>query len=140
MSAAWSETIPYEYGHGKARKRKPYLWLTLKGLRGAGEVSINGLVDTGADKSVLPKGYAKMLGYKDDDLRTATVNQLQGSVSGWAAKEPCTAFVRGVKEVKFEMKPLFVDGLQVLWGRGDLMSTYEVCVSEKRKQLTLRLS
>lgn len=138
MATGWSETIPYEYGHG--RTRRPYLWLTLNGLRGTPEVSVNGLVDTGADKSVLPKGYAEMLGYKDNDLRTTNVNQLQGSVSGWAAKRSCTAFVRGVEEVKFEMKPLFVDGFHVLWGRGDLMKAYEVCVSEKKKQLTLRLS
>lgn len=137
MGPGWSETIPYERRQG--RTRRPYLPLTLEGLRGTGLVSVAGLVDTGADKSVLPMDFVEMLGYREQDLRRANVDQLQGSVSGLAARKPCIAFVKGVEEVKFEMKPLFVDGPHVLWGRGDLMKTYEVCVSEKKKELTLRL-
>ena len=41
---------------------RPYLWLTLKGPRGGPEVPIVGLVDTGADKSVLPIDYAQLIG------------------------------------------------------------------------------
>lgn len=102
-------------------------------------VPISGLVDTGADKSVLPVDYAEILGYKVDDLVPVEVGQVEGSVSAWEARKPCEAFVSGAEAVKFEVSPLFVATLNALWGRSDLMITYEVSVSEKAQELTLRL-
>jgi len=52
--------VPYrELGFGGAR---PYLFLHVTGLNGRDRV-IPGLVDSGADSSVLPAGYAPILGY-----------------------------------------------------------------------------
>lgn len=87
---------------------RPYLWLVLTGPYGGEEILISGLVDTGADRSVLPIDYAQTLGYKVDDLAPA------------------------------EIKPLFVAGLNALWGRADLMMNFAISVSEKNRELILQ--
>lgn len=52
--------VPYsELGFGGAR---PYLFLQVTGLDGRGR-TIPGLIDSGADNSVLPAGYAPIMGY-----------------------------------------------------------------------------
>lgn len=129
MERPWSATAPYTPGsEGHPRS---YLWPTLTGPRGDPEVPIVGLVDTGADKSVLPIDYAQLLGYKEEDLAPVEVGQVEGSASAWDAQKPCEAFVNGVPTIKFEIRPLFVATLDALWSRADLMMTYVVSVSEK---------
>lgn len=44
----------------------------------------------------------------------------------------------GIPEVEFEIAPLFVASLNVLWGRADLMMSFTISVSEKNKELTLQ--
>lgn len=128
-------TAPYKPGpDGQLR---PYLLLTLLGVKRGLEVDILGLVDTGADRSVLPIDYAEELGYTVDDLEPREVSQVEGSASAWVAKRPCQAFVDGLPHIKFEVEPLFVAGLNALWGRADLMMNFTVSVSEKDKELTL---
>jgi hypothetical protein len=57
--------IPYrELEFGGAR---PYLFLHVTGLDGRGRM-IPGLIDSVADSSVLPAGYAPLLGYGRTDL------------------------------------------------------------------------
>jgi hypothetical protein len=101
------------------------------------EVEISGLVDTGADRSVLPIDYAEELGYAIDDLAPVDVSQVEGTASAWIAKKPCQAFVDGLPDIKFEIEPLFVASLNVLWGRADLMMNFKIGVSEKDRELTL---
>jgi hypothetical protein len=75
-----SGIVPYRAGaDGQMR---PYLWLVLTGPYGGEEILITGLVDTGADRSVLPIDYAQTLGYKIDDLAPAEIGQVEGSASG----------------------------------------------------------
>lgn len=131
-----SENVPYRAGpDGQIR---PYLWLVLTGPHGGEEILISGLVDTGADRSVLPIDYAQTLGYKVDDLRPTEIGQVEGSASAWVAQKPCQAFVDGITGIKFEIEPLFVAGLNALWGRADLMMSFTISVSEKDQELTLR--
>ena len=111
--------------------------LTLNGLKQ--EIMISGLVDTGADRSVLPIDYAEELGYTVDDLAPVEVGQVEGSASAWLAQKPCGAIVDGLPELKFKITPLFVASLNALWGRADLMMAYTVSVSEKNQELTLQL-
>jgi hypothetical protein len=99
---------------------------------------ISGLVDTGADRSVLPIDYAEELGYTVDDLAPVEVGQVEGSASAWLAKKPCKAFVDGIPATEFEIAPLFVASLNVLWGRADLMMNFTISVSEKDQELTLQ--
>lgn len=138
MERSGSFTAPYRPGpDGQLR---PYLLLTLRGLKTGGEVVISGLVDTGADRSVLPVDYAAELGYTVEDLAPVEVGQVEGSASAWLAQKPCKAFVDGIPEIEFEIAPLFIAGLNVLWGRADLMMSFTVSVSEKRQELTLQSS
>lgn len=76
---------------------------------------ISGLVDTGADRSVLPIDYAEELGYTVDDLAPVEVGQVEGSASAWMAQKPCGAIVDGIPELEFEITPLFVASLNALW-------------------------
>jgi hypothetical protein len=46
--------------------------------------------------------------------------------------------VDGIPQVEFEIAPLFVASLNILWGRADLMMSFTIGVSEKDKQLTLQ--
>lgn len=71
--------IPYrELGFGGAR---PYLFLHVTGVDGQARV-IPGLIDSGADSSVLPAGYAPLLGYGRADLDRVEGTQVGGSVTG----------------------------------------------------------
>lgn len=83
----------------------------------------------------------------DGQLRPYLLLTLLGvwrsTFSAWSiqvvVKRPCQAFVDGLPHIKFEVEPLFVGGLNALWGRADLMMNFTVSVSEKEKELTLRL-
>jgi len=131
-----SVVAPYKLGpDGQWR---PYLLLTLIGVKPRAEIEILGLVDTGADRSVLPIDYAAELGYTVDDLASVEVGQVEGSASARLAQKPCKASVDGIPEVEFEIAPLFVASLNVLWGRADLMMSFTISVSEKNKELTLQ--
>ena len=116
---------------------RPYLWVVVRGLNGE-EIAIQGLVDSGADKSVLPREYAPLLGYSKAELRPETIDQVEGSAHGEDAQIPCKAHVRGAPQVTFSIRPLFVDTLDALWGRGDLMRAYVVSISERDSTLRLR--
>lgn len=126
-----SFTAPYRPGpDGQLR---PYLLLTLIGLKPDREIMISGLVDTGADRSVLPVDYAEELGYTVDDLTPVEVGQVEGSASAWLAQKPCGAIVDGIPEIEFEIAPLFVASLNVLWGRADLMMNLRSASRRKLK-------
>lgn len=136
MADQRSEIVPYRAGpDGQMR---PYLWLVLTGPYGSEEILISGLVDTGAGRSVLPIDYAQALGYKVDDLAPAEIGQVEGSASAWSAQKPCQAFVDGIPNIEFEIEPLFVAGLNALWGRADLMMNFAISVSEKNRELILQ--
>lgn len=137
MERPWSGSAPFKPGtDGHPR---PYLWLTLQGPRNGPEIPVIGLVDSGADKSVLPIDYAQLLGYEAEDLTSVEVGQVEGSASAWDAQTPCEAFVNGIPDVRFEIKPLFVATLDALWGRADLMATYRISISERDQELMLYL-
>jgi hypothetical protein len=89
---------------------------------------------------VLPVDYAEELGYTVEDLSPVEIGQVEDSVSAWLAKKPCKAFVDGIPEIEFEIAPLFVASLNVLWGRADLTINFTVSVSEKAQELTLQPS
>lgn len=127
------------YKPGSDGHLRPYLWLTLHPLNGGQPVPILGLVDSGADKSVLPLDYAPLLGYQAADLEAEEVGQVEGSASAWDARKPCRAYINGLASVEFEMQPIFIATLDALWGRADLMNTYVVSISEKDKELSLHL-
>lgn len=137
MVAEQSGSLIAPYKPGPDGQLRPYLLLTLLGVKPGLEVEILGLVDTGADRSVLPIDFAEELGYTVDDLEPREVSQVEGSASAWVAKKACQAFVDGLPDTTFEIEPVFVAGLNALWGRADLMMNFKIGVSERDRQLTL---
>lgn len=131
--------VTYTYTPGSNGKLRPYLWLRVARFDGSHAFTVNGLVDTGADSSVLPVQYASPLGYKADDLTRVSVAQVEGAANAWVPQRPVRATVAGIEEVEFEMRPIFVATLDALWGRADLMATFDIAVSEARQELTLTL-
>jgi hypothetical protein len=127
--------IPYrELGFGGAR---PYLFLHVTGVSGRGRM-IPGLIDSGADSSVLPAGYAPLLGYGRADLDRVEGSQVGGSVTLLLATRPSTAYVPEFPDLAFEMAPFFVHGCQhALWGRADLMRHFDITISERRQECLL---
>lgn len=127
--------IPYrELGFGGAR---PYLFLHVTGVGRRGRM-IPGLIDSGADSSVLPAGYAPLLGYGRADLDRVEGSQVGGSVTLLRATRPSTAYVPEFPELAFEMAPFFVHGCQhALWGRADLMHHFDITISERRQECLL---
>jgi hypothetical protein len=82
--------IPYsELGFGGAR---PYLFLHVTGPDGHGRM-IPGLIDSGADNTVLPAGYAPLMSYTRADLDLLEGTQVGGSVTLRRATRPSTAYV-----------------------------------------------
>jgi hypothetical protein len=127
--------IPYrELGFGGAR---PYLFLHVTGMDRRGRM-IPGLIDSGADSTVLPAGYAPLLGYGRADLDRVEGTQVGGSVTLLRATRPSRACVPEFPDRAFEMAPFFVHGCQhALWGRADLMRHFDVTISERRQECLL---
>ncbi len=130
--------IPYrELGIGGFR---PYLFLHVMGLDGLGR-TIPGLVDSGADRTVLPAGYAPLLGYSHGDLAFEQGTQVSGSVALRRAIKPSKAHVPEFPDLGFDLAPFFVEGCQhALWGRTDLMWRFDVTIMERRRQFSLNPS
>lgn len=130
-------TLPYleEFPGGP---RRPYLWLDLRGPNGQSG-PVFGLVDTGADVSVLPSGYASLMGYGPSDLDTEQIHGVGGDVDAFRPKVPATANVLGIENYTFDMSPMFLSGSDVLWGRADFMKHFSVLVEEDALELSLLL-
>ena len=142
MSAAGSSapdviTLPYleEYAGGPIR---PYLWLHLYGPNGANG-AVQGLIDTGADVSVLALGYAQLMGYEPRDLDVEQIHGVAGQVDAYVPKMPCKANVVGLEHFEFEMRPAFIPGQDALWGRADFMLVFGIVLNESARTLSLVL-
>jgi len=137
VSDFWTDTVPFSAAPSDGIMR-PYLWLILRSPDGT-EERILGLVDSGADKTVLPMEYAELLGYTDEDLVDQEVGQVKGMICGRDAQRPCEAWVFGHPELTFEMSPIFIETFEALWGRTDLMNAFRVSISDRRRELGLHL-
>lgn len=125
------------YRHFGLGELRPYLVLHVTGPGGA-KGPIVGLIDSGADGTVLPLGYASLLGYGRSDLVAEPGAQVGGSVTMLRAQKPCDAVVPEMPDLGFEINPSFVNGCQIaLWGREDLMQRFDVRIMERKKQFAL---
>jgi hypothetical protein len=117
---------------------RPYLVLHVTGPDGVKQGSIPGLIDSGADGTVLPAGYAPLMGYTAADTVAQQGTQVGGSVTMRRATRPSTAIVPEIPDCVFEIMPSFVQGCQIaLWGRADLMHHFDVNIMERRRQFSL---
>jgi Retroviral aspartyl protease len=116
---------------------RPILILHVTGPGGA-EGDIAGLIDSGADGTVLPAGYAPLMGYTPADIAAHQGAGMGGSVTMHQATRPSKAFIPEMPGLVFELNPCFVQGCQIaLWGRKDLMQHFDVNIMERRKQFSL---
>jgi Retroviral aspartyl protease len=123
-----------DFGWGGVR---PYLVLHVTGINGASGL-LPGLLDTGADSTVLPAGYAPLMGYTATDLETMQGTQVGGSVTLKNAKSPSKAYVPEIPDLVFDIRPCFVQGCQnALWGRADLLKNFDVTIMERKQQFLL---
>lgn len=122
------------FGHGVVR---PYLVLNVTGPTGVTQTII-GLVDSGADMTSLPMGFATLLGYTSGDLDLQQGTQANGVMNMWVANKPCTAIVPELPDPVFEVTPCFLAGSQSpLWGRCDLFQAFGVGFDEQAQAFTL---
>lgn len=131
-----SLTVAYrDLGLGDSR---PYLVLTVTGPDGIKSGPIPGLIDTGADGTVLPAGYAPLMGYTAADVVAQQGTQVGGSVTMLQATRPSRAFIPEIPDMLFDINPCFVQGCQIaLWGRRDLLNHFDLHVAERRKEFSL---
>lgn len=130
-----SLTVAYrDFGWGGAR---PYLVLHVTGVNGRWGL-IPGLLDSGADNTVLPIGYASLMGYTGDDLVAAQGTQVGGSVTLWNALKPSKAYIPEMADLVFDISPCFVEGCRnALWGRADLMQHFDITIMNRRRLFTI---
>lgn len=116
---------------------RPLLALHVTGLNGASG-DIIGIVDSGADVTSLPLDYASLMGYGPADLRAESVEGVGGATSAFHATRPVAAYVSGLDDMKFDLKPCFVDGNDmVLWGRSDFFVQFIVAFNEGEQNFTI---
>jgi hypothetical protein len=117
---------------------RPILGMDVTGVNGQ-KGAIYGLVDSGADITSLPFGWAPVLGYTPTTLTQEDFNQAGGTGTAYRAKTPCTAFVPEISEVVVTFLPSFIPGGQfVLWGRTDFMAVYDVTFQESQQRFIIQ--
>lgn len=117
-------TLPYSDAFGTGAR--PYLVLHVTAPSGKSG-NIWGLIDSGADATSLPLGFASLMGYRPTDLDQREAQQVSGKIDVWVPREPCRAELVGLPDYSFDLTPTFVDGsTHALWGRADFFSAFGV--------------
>lgn len=97
-----------------------------------------GLVDSGADASTFPFGYATLLGYSSATLTRSTSSTAGGNTTTFVAKAPSTAEVLEVPGVTVQMHPVFAQAIEVVvWGRIDFMTYFDVNFMETQQRFSI---
>jgi hypothetical protein len=115
---------------------RPYLALHLTGINGASGAVV-GLLDSGADVTSLPLGYASLMGYRPETLTSMIIGTAGAPAQAHRANQPCAAEVIGIEGVKFELHPVFVSNATPLWGRSDFMRIFRVLFDEVGQRFEL---
>jgi hypothetical protein len=101
--------VPYRHAFGGLR---PFLQLQLTAPSGDHR-PILGLVDSGADTSCMPFGFASLMGYSASDLVQERGRSASGVIEMWKATAPCRASVIGLPDHDFELWPTFLKDAQM---------------------------
>jgi hypothetical protein len=105
-----------------------------------GNVTILGLIDTGADTSILPFDYASLLGYTISSLESSQAQQVLGLAEVHLETESSLAWISGAPQITFTTLPIFIPGaLNALWGRRDFLQAFPVAFFEARKEFVVTL-
>jgi len=129
-------SIDYAVGSSDMSQRRPYLVLQVAGP--GGTQRLQGLIDTGADATVLPYELASVLGYSADTLESTSVQQLTGSVEAFQSNIPAQAHLPGAPNDAFDLHPVFVPNCRsILWGQGDLAKRFELVFRTSESRLVI---
>jgi hypothetical protein len=100
--------------------------------------AVVGLVDSGADTTSFPFGYASLMGYSLATLRQQSSVGVAGATASYVAQAPCSMLVPEIPAVVVQIYPAFVPGSQlVLWGRQDFMARFDVAMMEKQQRFSI---
>jgi hypothetical protein len=137
MAAPPAQPFVIGYRNFAGDGARPYLVMDMTGPNGKmGKVW--GLVDSGADITSLPYGFASLMGYTVADLQPRMGTQAGGNLVCHLALKPCHAVVLEIPDLVIEMHPVFVEGSQApLWGRGDFMRHFGVTIMELQQSFVI---
>lgn len=134
-------TYAIRYAHAEGELARPLLRLQLAALDGDESSTVAGVVDSGADESALPIGWADALGFRTGDLLRSKVRVAGGGVvRAYRALRPIRArvLVADVDQFEFELVPLFVPGTSdPLWGRRDFFAAFQVTIDDTAGEIGL---
>jgi hypothetical protein len=129
-------TIPYRSAEPGAPER-PNLWLHLTGPNGRSG-NVLGIVDSGADHTSLPLGYASLMGYTGANLERQMATTAGGETPVFVAQAAVAAYVVGLPDPRFQLWPMFSrDSEMVLWGRADFFMQFGVLFDEAAQRFSL---
>jgi hypothetical protein len=113
--------------------------LVLHGEAGR-QISVAGLVDSGADRTCLPATVAEELGFDRSELHPIPLTGLTGDLPAFAAPAPIPAALLGQPTPHLLLTPLFVDDLTYpIWGSSDFLRGFErVSFDDRGVTLVLR--
>lgn len=133
------ERLRFAFEAGSDGTLRPYLWLSLVGPSGM-RIRVRGLVDSGADLSVMPEDVLPIFGIEPASLRIEEANHNGAPIEVKRLAQPLRAALPGVDALEFELAPLVVDGIEVpLWGR-DLLEHFSLSVSVSGREFSLTIA
>lgn len=108
---------------------RPYLYMIVGGLNGRNG-PVLGIVDSGADMTCFPDGYAPLMGFSDEDLEPLSANQAGGETTFRRAKHQIEIWLPEMPDVRVTLQPTFIGGSLALWGRDDFFRAFRVLMDE----------
>jgi hypothetical protein len=110
-------------------------------------MQLAGVIDSGAEVTVLPGDLAPLLRYAEADLVRRVIHDIDGQErESWDAKTPCRAFVPDAPQLAssrrygpvFELLPCFSPGANSpVWGRRDFLRHFDLTLMERRQQFSI---
>lgn len=130
------DRVKFNYEPGPTGTYRPYLWLDMRTEVGTG-IQVRGLLDTGADVTLLDSAYLSALGLNEADLEPVYVDGPAGKLTGGRSRTVVLASLPGAPGNAAPLRPIFTDAAgEVRWGR-DFMSLYAVAFDEQSRQFSL---
>lgn len=126
--------LPEEITNGL---KKPTIEVSLKG-RASYNQSVIGLLDTGADISVIPKGVADFLNLKLG--KETTANGIGGEIKVWDSHVDMKISQKN-ETYQFKDIPIQVsedDTMPIIFGRNGLFEKFEIIIDESKEKVKLR--
>ncbi len=111
--------------------------MMVTGTNGQGS-PVLGIVDSGADSTCFPYGYASLMGYDPSTLNPQTTGHAAGTALTYLGTMPASMVLPELPSLTVEFYPRFCEGLQfALWGRADFMAQFEVTFVQAEQRFLL---